>query len=376
MKGPRVAVIGTRGIPGVHGGVERHCEELYPRLAQLGFAVTVFARRGYVDRDCVYRGVSVRTLAALPGRPTEALSHTANALLHAVADRFDLIHFHSIGPASLVPLARSLTPAPVILTVHALDYRQVKWGAAARAYLRFGEWAGMRCASRVIAVARVNADYLHTRYHRPVALIPNGPGEAVRRSPGPMLASLGLSGQDYVLFVGRLIPDKRVEDLIVAARAVPQLRVVIAGDSSHTDEYVEALREIAGPQILFPGYVHGQDLQELYSCAAAFILPSAVEGQSISLLEAMAHGCPAVVTDIPENLDVVTDPTGTDAARSVALVYPLGDTAALAHHLATLLEERELGRRLARAALDVVRKRYDWDAIAAATCEVYESALR
>ena len=165
---------------------------------------------------------------------------------HARGGGFDVLHVHAIGPGLLLPLARLLGFRHTVLTFHALDYERAKWGAVAKAMLRLSERVAVRYASEVIAVSRSGTDHLERTYRRRVHYIPNGPGEMTRREPGELLARLGLKGGDYVLFVGRLIPEKCPDDLAAAVAGLPDLKVVFAGDSSYTDEFTQRLRATAG----------------------------------------------------------------------------------------------------------------------------------
>ncbi|MBN1460354.1 MAG: glycosyltransferase family 4 protein [Armatimonadetes bacterium] len=365
----RVAVVGTRGFPGVRGGVERHCEELYPRLARLGVETTVFARKGYTPGTCDFKGVSVRSTWAPNVKGLEAVAHTLCAIPRAAFGDFDLLHVHSIGPASFIPLSRMLGLGRVVLTVHALDYRQGKWGIVGRTYLRAGERVGVRNAKAVITVSSETAEYLRLRYEKPISVIPNGPATLKRRAPGKILEELGLHGGDYLLFVGRLVPDKRVEDLILAARqATPRIRVVIVGDSSHTDDYVKRLKDLSDAQVVFVGYAYGERLEELYCGAAALVLPSSVEGLPMTLLEAMSLGVPVVASDIPGNVEALGCPPA-------GLLFPVGDVDALASVLTMVLSEKKLGVELGNRALGRIADCYDWDKIAQDTLRVYEAVM-
>jgi glycosyltransferase involved in cell wall biosynthesis len=266
-----------------------------------------------------------------------------------------------------LPFARLLGFRHTVLTFHALDYERAKWGRVAKAVLKISEQVAVRCATQVIAVSKSGARHLQDHYGRDIRYIPNGPGELTRRPPGELLKRLGLKGDDYVLFVGRLIPEKCPDDLVAAIRELPGLKVVFAGDSSHTDEYTQRLRSAAGAQALFPGYVYGSDLEELYSSALAYVLPSEVEGLSISLLEAMAFGLPVVVSDIPGNVEALGSPPA-------GLAYPLRDRGALVAALKRLATGADLRRELGRMAVDRVHDAYDWESIADRTLAVYERA--
>lgn len=363
----RVAVVGTRGIPGLPGGVERHCEELYPRLAALGVDVTVYARSDYIPETMEWHGVHVVPLGHVRGKGIEALSHTLGAVLRSASTHPEILHIHSVGPAAFAPLGKVLGMRSVV-TVHARDHLQAKWGRLGKAYLRAGERIGVRRADAVIAVSRGLTTELASLYRREVVYIPNGPAHISRVMPGPVLKELGVAHGGYVLFVGRLIPDKRVEDLARACAASPELRLVVVGDSSDTDEYARGLKS-EFPSVIFAGTRVGEELAELYSNAGAYALPSAVEGLPLSLIEAMGYGLPGVASDISANVEVL----GEFAAEAI---YPLGDAVALRRRLDTLLaldpsQRASLSERMQRR----VRQEYDWDAIAGRTLEVYRSVL-
>ncbi|MEZ5125353.1 MAG: glycosyltransferase family 4 protein [Thermoleophilia bacterium] len=356
-------------MPGVPGGIERHVEELYPRLAKLGVDVTVYARREYVPEHTWVDGVRVVSLRSVGGRYGEALSHTTYALLHASLGRYDLVHMHAIGPGVTLPLARLLGLRPSVFTFHSFDYLRSKWGPRARAFLRFSERVSVRYADAIIAVSEAGRNHIARTYGRRVTRIPNGPGNLRTRPPGTCLARLGLQGRPYILSVGRLSPEKCLEDVITAARrAVPDVPLVLAGDTSYTDEYISSLRSIAGPQVVFPGYVHGADLEELYSSALVYVIASEIEGLSVSLLEAMSLGCPVIASDIPGNREAL-------GAPAAGLTFAVHDTAALEAAMKLLADDAPARAEYADAARRRVREEFDWDAAARATLEVYEHAL-
>jgi glycosyltransferase involved in cell wall biosynthesis len=365
----RVAVVGSRGMPHVPGGIERHVEELYPRLARLGVDVTVYARRDYVPQSCRVDGVTVIALPCPGGRNGEALSHTALSLMHAARGNFDLVHMHAIGPGILLPLARMLKLRPTVFTFHSFDYRRSKWGPGARAFLRLSEVISVKSADAVIAVSEAGARHIRAKYHRPVWHIPNGPGRLQWRAPGEEIARLGLTPGGYILSVGRLSPEKRVEDLIAAhAATAPHLQLVLAGDTSYTDDYIAELRSMAGPRVTFPGYVQGKALEELYSSALIYAIPSDIEGLSLSLLEAMSLGCAVAASDIPGNREALGEPP-------TGLLFKPRDRAGLGSALGTLADDARLRERLGQASAARILDVFSWDAIAAATLRVYEAAL-
>ena len=367
----KLGVVGTRGIPGVPGGVEIHCSELYPRLVSQGIDVTVYGRRAYVPSQ-TWQGVRVVALRAPSSKGVEAAVHAFKAVLAAKRDGCDIVHFHAVGSGVALPLARMLGMR-AIFTVHAFDYLQRKWGRAAHTYLRLGEHLGMRWADEVITVSEWQRSVLEQRYQREVHLQPNGAGAPHHVEPSSVLRSLGLERGSYVLFVGRLVPDKRVEDLIAATRHLPpEARVVIVADTSKTDEYVRSLRAAASrseasDRIVFADRRMGDELAELYSNAQVFALPSSVEGLPIALLEALSYGIPCVASDIPANREIL-------AGGEVGRLVPVHDVEALAAAVNGLWRDEVERSRLSQAGIERTRTAYDWDRIASETLAIVTEA--
>jgi glycosyltransferase involved in cell wall biosynthesis len=368
----RIAVIGTRGIPGVAGGVESHCEELYPRLAKLGFEITIFGREPYIEGQYEYAGVHVVSVPTWRRKSLEAISTSWEGTRLATKGKFDILHYHSVGPAAVMPLARLMGAKHIVFTEHAQDYLQRKWGRVAKTFLRFGEWAGLRSADAVVSVSRHLQVALQERFHREVVYIPNGPCHTAPPACTPeegYLDKMGLVPGEFVLYVGRLVPDKRVEDVIQAMTiAAPDTKLVIAGHTSHAWQYGAMLREMGGEHVVFCGWVGTEPLRELYANAAAFVLPSAVEGLPLSLIEAMGQGLPCVAADIPANAEVLGDPP-------VGLLHPVADVPAIAECLRRALTDDVLRARLAVAGPARVKATYDWDRIAEQVAEVYYRVL-
>lgn len=304
----KIVVVGTRGIPDIPGGVETHCQQLYPRLVKLGCDVTVMRRTPYLNENnqaTEYRGVKLVDVNAPRKKSLEAFVHTALAVLSARKLKPDLIHFHAVGPSLFIPLAR-LLGMRVIATHHSLNYQHAKWNFASRLLLKFGEWCQARLAHDVIAVNEPFRQIFHDDYEREerVHLIYNG----VELSNGEIgtdyLSSQNLEPERYVLAVGRFVPDKRFDWLIKAfAQVAPQgMKLVLAGDADHEDEYARSLKQQARDKgVVLTGYVTGEPLRQLLRHAALFVLPSTHEGLSISLLEAMGHGRNVLVSDIAAN---------------------------------------------------------------------------
>jgi glycosyltransferase involved in cell wall biosynthesis len=366
----RIAFIGTRGVPATFGGIEHHVEELGARLAGRGHDVTVFCRTNYVANGRTeYRGMRLTRLPTVSSKRLDAIVHSALSTARAMGQGYDVVHFHAIGPGVLTPLPRYASRAHVVQTVHGLDDQRAKWGPGARALLRAGSWLSSRVPDATIVVSRTLAEHYRARYGRPTVYIPNGVERpADRRAPDEITRRFGLRGGDYILFVGRLVPEKAPDVLIRAFSEVPgDVRLVIAGGSSFTDSYTAELAGLAArdTRVLLPGYIYGDTLAELYANATAFVLPSFVEGLPLTLLEAVSHGTPVVASSIGPHLEIL----GEDGPGR--RLVPPGDEDALAAALAGVIGDNDKERAGAEALRETVMRDYSWETAADATEALY-----
>ena len=358
-------MIGSKGIPALFGGIEKHVEEISKRLAAIGHDVTVYGRSPFSSSG-KHEGVTVKVL---PSVATKNLDTASNALLSSLAaffGNYDIVHFHGIGPSIFcwIPVRPGLK---TICTVHALDYRQSKWGDRAKRLLRLGEQRAVTKADAAVAVSRLMASELSEKYGRDVRYIPNGasPGE---RPEFMEAADLGIEPGKYILSVGRFIVERGFDTLIDAyERTGTDLKLVIAGDARFEEDYASRIREMAGDRVILPGYVAGRKIEELYAHCAFYVLPSLVEGLPISLIEAMNHSRPVVVSDIPENLEV---------AGGIGESFKAGDPDDLLRALKRILSLRpEELAGMGEAGRRKVEAEYDWDRIAASLERLYIELL-
>lgn len=369
----RIAMIGARGVPARAGGVERHVEEVGCRLAERGHEVTVFCRPAYGERPLrTYRGMRLATLPTVRASGAEALLHSALSAAGAAAtDEHDVVHFHALGPGLFSPFTRLLTRAAVVQTVHGLDDERDKWGAGARRVLHAGKVLSAHVPDEVVVVSRALQRHYAEEHARVTSYIANGVPEAGRVDLG-WLRAHGLEPGRYLVFVGRLVPEKDPAGLVRAYRDVRgDLPLVVVGDSSHTDAYVEELQGLAAadPRVRLVGYRFGDELVALTAGARLFVQPSTLEGLPISLLEATAHGRPVLASDIAPHLEVLGR-TGPGRAVFTAGSVP-ALTRALEEQLATPMTTLRAGADQLSAE---VRRRYDWEVAVDRLEQVYARA--
>lgn len=366
----KIAFIGQKGIPFKFGGVEKHVADLSARLAQEGHDVYVYTRPNYTDPALTeYHGVKLISLKSIPTKNLDAISHTFRACLDAAKRDFDVIHFHSIGPSSLIWFMRLLKPkTPVIATYHAQCYTHQKWSAPAKTYLKFGELIACTLADRTIAVSRNLEKYAREAYGTAAVYIPNGVhvNEVLTADE---IKKWGLERDNYIVAVSRLVRHKGLHYLIEAFKNLKtDLKLVIVGDGVFTDDYVKEIKALAGAddRIIFTGMQSGAALAELFANARLFIQPSESEGLSIALLEAMSYGRPVLVSDIPEN---------REAVGAGGFLFKSKDKTDLKEKLAFLLANPEIARLSGQANRQRVAEHYDWDKITEEILKLYRETI-
>lgn len=311
----KIFVTGTRGIPEIQGGVETHCENLYPRIVSLGGDVTLIRRSCYVKSDkrrTEFKGVKLKDIYAPRKKSIEAIIHTLLSVIYIRIKGGDVIHIHAIGPALLTPFARILG-LKVVVTHHGADYKRDKWGRLAKRILRMGEKMAVKYANQLIVISDgIRKDILE-EYGRSenVHLIYNGVNKAVVIESTGYINTLGLAKHKYIFALGRFVEEKGFHQLIDAydkSSCKKDYKLVIAGDADHKTEYSEMLKQKAKDSgVVLPGFVKGDNLSELFSHARLFVLPSFHEGMPIALLEAMSYGLDVLVSNIPANTGLISD---------------------------------------------------------------------
>jgi glycosyltransferase involved in cell wall biosynthesis len=371
--GLRIAMIGQKGLPATFGGIEHHVEELGARLVDRGHQVTVFCRANYgAGRQQRHRGIRLVELPTLGTKHLDAIIHSAISTTAAMRSSCDILHYHAIGPGALSVVPRVASRAKVVLTVHGLDDERAKWGRLAKTVLRTAGWVSARAPNAVIVVSKDLKRHYREARRREAVYIPNG---VCIREPGParpILDRFGLEAGRYLLFVGRLVPEKAPDLLIRAFRLLPaDQRLVLVGGSSFTDGYAAQLRRLTAddPRVVLTGYLYGSELGALYEHAAAFVLPSSLEGLPLTLLEAVSYGTPVLASAIAPHVEVL------GASGPGGRLFAPGDERQLVQALTAVLADGAAERRGAAVLRERVLRQYSWDDAAVATERMYRHIL-
>lgn len=356
------------------GGIERHCEQLYPMMARLGYDITVLSRRPYIppkDRGKEWHGVKFISVPCPRKKSAETFLHTLLGVFVAWARGGAVLHLHGIGPSFFSPLARILG-MKVIVTHHGPDYERAKWGRLARAFLRLAEVSGLRFSNREICVAGYLAANINKktlgRYAEKLSVIPNGVPKPEIIPPGQTLQRLQLQPRSYIFAVGRFVPEKALHHLVEAYSRLQlrSVKLVIAGGADHETAYSRSLRELAlAKDANLVGFVYGKELAELYSSAGLFVLPSLFEGLPIALLEALSFRIPVLASSIPANHEIELDKESYFEAGNI-------------EELASKIEELWPIRNLVSAENrfdNVLSDRYSWENIVQKTATIYQEVI-
>ena len=367
-----IVMLGHKRIPSREGGVEIVVEELSTRMVSAGHCVTCLNRDGEhvsgkefsTASGTAYKGIRIRTVPTLDKKGLAAMTASVTGAIVAAIGRFNVVHFHAEGPCAMLWLPK-LFGKRCIATIHGLDHQRAKWGRFARAYIMLGEKCAAKFADEIIVLSNGVQQYFRDVYNRETVMIPNGVTKPVIREAKEIEAEYGLKKDEYVLFLGRLVPEKGITYLIDAFKQLEtDKKLVIAGGSSDTPDYARQLQELAADdeRIIFTGFVQGRMLEELYSNAYLYVLPSDLEGMPLSLLEAMSYGNCCVTSNIEECAAVMDE---------YGLTFPKGNVDALRKLLQELCNDSEKVHRFQTASSEYITRKYNWEDVTEKTLELY-----
>jgi len=363
----KIGVIGTRGFPDVQGGIEKHCQELYTRLAgKEGNNITIYRRIPYlneINRLVRFENIRFIDIQVPRNKFLETFLHSFLATIHSLFQGFDVIHYHNTGPGFFIPLAR-LSGAKIVFTYHNVSYTQLKWNLFARKFLALSESISMRRSDYIIFISDIIRKEIQAKYHIPdhsSSVVFNGVNIPERSSDDSFIRQLGVEKYGYILAVGRFMEEKGFDYLIRAYRnsRTGNIRLVLAGDSDYPTDYSENLKQLATENgIVLSGFVRGEQLNQLYSFARLFVISSFSEGLPIALLEAMSYDLDVLASDIPANLQV---------GLAEEDYFIAGDEESLS---AAMI--KKLATENKKSFREVLSVRFNWDKIVTETHHIYK----
>ncbi len=369
----KIAMIGHKRIPSREGGVEIVVEELATRLVKMGHSVTVYNRMGRhvsdknADKEARklkrYKGIRIVHIPTPNMKALNAFVYSFIATIGALLGNYDVIHYHAEGP-SVMLIFPHMFGIRTITTIHGLDWQRAKWGGFATKYLKLGEKIAAKYSDEVIVLSRNVQQYFLDTYNRQTIYIPNGVNKTEFKEPDKIAKKFSLEKDKYLLYLGRIVPEKGIHYLLKAFSKVDtDMKLVIAGGGSHSSEYVQKVQEMAAKdkRVVMTGFVQGDTLTELFSNCYMYVLPSDIEGMPISLLEAMSFGRKCLASDIPEN---------SEACCEYAKYFKKSDVNDLALKLKDSIDNPESFHSFDEI-MDYCYKRFDWNKVTGASARLY-----
>lgn len=373
----RIAMIGHKRVPSREGGVEIVVEELSTRLVKKGNQVDIYNRKGKNVQDKnadlenkkikEYKGAKIITVPTINQKGLDALVYSFLASIKASFTNYDILHYHAEGSCAMLWIPH-LLKKKIVVTIHGLDWQRSKWGGFASKYIKFGEKLAVKYADEIIVLSEGVQKYFKDTYNRNTVFIPNGVNKPVIREPKIIKEKYGLDKDNYILFLARIVPEKGLDYLIDAYNNIrTDKKLVIAGGASHTNEYLEKIKEKArqNKNIIMTGFVQGEELEELYSNCYIYCLPSDIEGMPISLLEAMSYGKNCLISNIEENVQVCEDN---------ALTFEKSNVVDLTNKLKDALQSKN--RKKSEELQDYILSKYNWTDVIDITENLYYKILK
>lgn len=370
----KIAMIGQKRIPSREGGVEIVVEELSTRMAKLGYDVTVYNRSGKhaLDKNQKnknlkeYKNVKIKRVLTIDKKGLAAMTSSFFGTFKILFSNADIVHYHAEGPCAMIPIIKFLSNKRIIVTIHGLDWQRAKWGGFATKYIKFGEKMAVKYADEIIVLSENVKKYFKDNYDRSTNFIPNGVSKPTILKAKEIKDKYNLSKDSYILFLGRIVPEKGIHYLIDAYQKInTNKKLVIAGGASDTDDYYQELKEKSknNENIIFTGFVQGEELAELYSNAYIYCLPSDLEGMPLSLLEAMSYGDCCLTSDIDECSEVLEDK---------GVIFKKTDITDLADKLKKLCNDNNLVRKYKDESQNFILNKYNWDEVTKSTLAIYK----
>ena len=372
----KIAVIGAKGLPPTQGGIEHYCAEVFPRMVAQGHSVDLFARSSYTNSSWLenyyFEGVKVISLPDVRMRGVDAFVTSALGSLAANGKKYDIVNFQALGPSLFTGLSRITSKSKIVVTCHGLDWQRAKWGNFSTRLIQMGERTAAHCAHEIIAVSNALKTHFLQTYGREVVYIPTAPASYAKSDPDFAYGSkLGLSRGKYMLFLGRLVPEKRPDLLVEAFRKLqPQnWKLVLAGGVSNTESFTSQLLEKVADNrnIVFAGELRGARLAEIVRGAGLFVLPSDVEGLPMAMLEAMRERIPILASDIPPHKQLIGGGRGR--------FFEAGSLESCIDELSWATENSTHMAAMAQNAQKYVNHNYSWDYITNETLNLYKTLL-
>jgi len=348
----KIAFIGQKGIPAFYVGITASTEKVALRLSKKGHQVTVYCRPYYTQMEGEYKGVVLKKIKSLKTKHLDAISHTFFSSLDALSQDYDIVNYQGIGPSSLSFFPRLKGKSKAVVTIHSLDWKRKKWNPLAKSLLKLAEYPSAFFPHKLATISEELKNYLEKNFKREVYKLTPGIDPPNEREPH-RIKRFGLEKEKFILYLGRLVPEKGCHYLLEAFKDLDtDYKLFVAGNGFFSEDYLKKLHEYKSEKILFGGFVEKEVLEELFTNAYLYVLPSEVEGVPQALLQALSYDRCVLASDIPEN---------KEAMGKWGFTFKNKDVKNLRENLSLLLSNKEAVRNGTNQRSNYVKSKYSWD---------------
>jgi glycosyltransferase involved in cell wall biosynthesis len=349
----KVAILGSRGIPGNYGGFETCAEQISVRLVERGHDVTVYCCKPYSsDGNKLYKGVKRVVLPTIRSKNLEKPLYALLSLIHISFTKTDIVLMLGVS-ASFFCFIPRLFGKKVVINIDGLEWQRKKWGRLASWYLKFSEKMAGVTANMVVTDAKWIRKYYRDTYGKDSMYIAYG-ADISYFPPGETLKKFGLKKDGYILYVSRFEPENNPLLVREAFDKIlnPEKKLVMVGDAPFSDEYIDEIKNTENSSIIFTGYQFGDAYRELKSNAYLYIQATEVGGTHPALIEAMGAGNCVLANDVPEHREVL---------GNAGIFYKGKED--LKEKLLIIMQNESLVKEKGQMALKIVEKEYSWESI-------------
>lgn len=357
-------MVGTKGIPAKWGGIEKYIEEISSRLVIRGHSVTVFGSKWFTKSypHSKYRGIIIQRIPTLHLQASDALTNAFFATVRIVLGKYDIVHFHGFASFLYMPIIK-LFGKKTVVTVHAMEsnWQNEKYGFFGKNIIKKAFRCGIRHADRITTVADHLSDKIFELNLIRPKVLSSGIDNPVHLDPYIINQKYGLKGHDYLLFLGRIDPIKRVDWLLdIVPMLNNDLFLVIAGGAQDSDTqfYYKTMKDIvsskSSKKVIFTGPVWGDEKAELLGNCLLFLAPSRDEGLPITVLEASSYGRCTLASDIPAHRSVIEEGV-------TGFLFPRDEKKSMISKVLKLISEREILIKLGLEAKESCQSRFNWE---------------
>lgn len=354
----KIVFIASRLLDDI-GGIEAYMKNLTPRLVEKGHEVILYINGGWFQKS-TYKGVTIIAVPSIKHKFMTKILTGIMATIHSLLfnRKVDLYHYNA-NAAALTSFLPLLFKFIVVYQGHGFEWKRAKWSPFMRKMIQYLDDFVIYTNKNITMVSQEQSDYIKSRYNKDSYTIPSGVDINNKTYGLNILDTFGLKPNEYILSLGRLVPEKKADILIDAFIKLndKDLKLVIAGSDENEKQYIQGMKDRAKvyENIIFSGSVFDDDKEALIQNCKMFCIPSELEGLPITLLEAMSYGKVCLASNIEANKEALAD---------CGVYFDVNNSDDLVTMLSYTISQFDTIQSLGTKAKQRVEDTFTWDSIA------------